>query len=298
MTVRFGALPRADVVVARDLRELLAARGEGRVPLAGGTDLLVRAVHLRESLPALVWTQRVPELCGVEVSATGVRIGSAESLTRLGRDPELRRLVPALLDATEIVGSPQIRARATLAGNLCNASPAADTVPALLVHSGKVVVAGESGAWRTAEVTEFCLGPGRVALGAGEVVVAVLLDCCGPASASAYARFTYRRSMDLAFVGAAARIDLTPGGREIARADLALGAVGPTALRLPEVARQLEGKVLAAGDLAQAADAAAELAQPISDLRATADYRRHIVRTLVRDVLGTTWRRATEKAAA
>jgi carbon-monoxide dehydrogenase medium subunit len=294
---RFAPLDRADVACPREVAGLLAARAEGRVPLAGGTDLLVAAVHAGRLRAPVVWTGGVEELCGVELDGGLLRVGAGATLTRLLASPAARAAAPAVLDGARVVGSVQIRNAATMAGNLCNASPAADTVPGLAVHDGEIELASAERGVRRLALADFLRGPGLTALEADEVVTAMLVRPLAEGEASVYRRFTVRRSMDLAFVGVAVRLALEPGTDRVASARIALGAVGPTVLIADEAGAALVGRPLDDGAILEAADLAARAARPITDVRSSADYRLHLVRSLVRECLPEAHRRAAEATA-
>jgi carbon-monoxide dehydrogenase medium subunit len=202
----------------------------------------------------------------------------------------VRALWPGLLESAELIGSMQIQGRATVAGNLCNASPAADTVPALLALEARCRIAGASGA-RELPVAEFALSPGRNALAPGELLVELVVPRPAPRSSDAYLRFTPRAEMDIAVVGAAASVALDPDGR-CSGARLALGAVAERAIRVPEAEAALVGERLEGEVLARAAQAASRAARPISDNRGPAEYRRHVAGVLARRALAIAAERA------
>jgi carbon-monoxide dehydrogenase medium subunit len=276
---------------------LLARSGAGdpaRSPqvLAGGTDLIVqmRAGSLRPA--AVVDVKRVPELRRLEIGADGLHLGGAVSCFELSARGELRALWPGLVEAAELIGSMQIQGRATVAGNLCNASPAADTVPALFALDARCRIAGPSGT-REVPVAEFTLGPGRTVLAPGELLVELFVPRPAPRSSDAYLRFTPRAEMDIAVVGAGASVTLGPDGR-CAALRLALGAVAERAIRVPEAEAALAGASLDSAALARAAEAASRAARPIDDKRGTAEYRRRVVGVLARRALAL----AAERAGA
>jgi carbon-monoxide dehydrogenase medium subunit len=289
-TFRYEAPTTLDAALALLARE--AAQDPERRPklLAGGTDLLVQ---LRSGAPrpgALVDVKRVPELRRLEVTADGLHLGAAVSCFELSGREDVRALWPGLLESAELIGSMQIQGRATVAGNLCNASPAADTVPALLALEARCRIAGASGA-RELPVAEFALGPGRNALAPGELLVELVVPRPAPRSSDAYLRFTPRAEMDIAVVGAAASVALDPDGR-CSGARLALGAVAERAIRVPEAEAALVGERREGEVLARAAQAASRAARPISDKRGTAEYRRHVAGVLARRALAIAAERA------
>lgn len=285
-------LTRVDISCPGSLGELLAQAATGRRPVAGGTDLLVAAAHEGREPSRLVWTGSVPELTIVERCGGDVRVGSAASLGHVAAFDAVRTGAPAIAEAAEVVGSVQIRNVATLAGNLCNASPAADTVPPLAIHDAQVEISHDGAVVRTVAAEVFAEGPGRTVLSEGEVLTAISFRPLGPGEASAYQRFTVRKSMDLAFVGVAARVRLEEDGRTIHSAKIALGAVAPTVVIAREAAATLADTIPDEDVLRSAGRAAAAACEPITDLRASAEYRRRLVEVLTGDVVMRAWRRA------
>jgi carbon-monoxide dehydrogenase medium subunit len=258
---------------------LLADR-RGAVLLAGGTDLLVQLAKGRCRAQIVVDVKGAADLGdAVEERGAGLRIGARTTLAAVAADPRVQAGYPALAEAARAVGSVQVRNRATLVGNLCNASPAADTAPPLLVYDAQVNIVGPKGP-RTAAAARFFVGPGRTVLERGEVVASVdLAPGEGPAG-SAFARLARRRGADVASVNVACRLD--PAGR----ARFAFGAVGPT----PILAVDDSGVLARAAGGPQAEDVLRGLvgaARPISDIRAGAAYREAMALVLARRVLET-----------
>lgn len=259
----------------------LAARLEEARFVAGGTDLLV-GMGTGRPMPATVISLRgIAELAEI-TSGDRVRIGAGTPLTDIAAHPVVRSSFPALVESIAVLGGPQIRNMATLGGNLCNASPAADTAPALLVHAATIEVIGADGA-REVPVAEFFLGPGRSCLEPGEIVVAVNLEPPAPGTKAAFLR-KGRVRMDLAIASVAALAVVDDG--TLIGLRLAAGAVAPTPLRLTHAEALLEGLPLTTERRASALDAARSEISPITDLRATADYRRHLTGVLLDRALG------------
>jgi carbon-monoxide dehydrogenase medium subunit len=275
------------------IAELLSCAAEGRRPYAGGTDLLIQATNAGGELPPLAWTPAVAELTHIEVGEDRARIGAAATCTALLREARLAAGAACLLDASRVLGSVQIRNRATLAGNVCNASPAADTIPALAVHGATIEVRSRQGS-RTVPVEAFASGPGQTMLQPGEVVASIQVLLDAPGWGGCYRRFTVRNSMDLAFAGVGVRLRLEPDGERIGAARLALGAVGPTVVMAGAAAELLVGGRPDPRALATAAEAAAQGCSPITDLRASAGFRRQAIRALVHDTVSEAYRRAQE----
>lgn len=258
---------------------LLASDPHARV-IAGGTDLLVqfRTGVIRPA--AFVDIKRIPELVGVTLTGHGLRLGAATAAADICEHAEIARLWPGLVEAVHLIGSTQIQGRATVGGNLCNASPAADTTCALMVNRAECLVSGPGGE-RTIVVEDFCLGPGRTALGRGELLVAVRVPRPAARTSDAYLRLIPRSEMDIAIVGAAVSVTLDPSDVCTA-ARVAIAAVAPTALLVPEAAQALIGTTLDERALRAAGEAASRAARPISDKRGTVAYRRAVTGVLTR----------------
>jgi carbon-monoxide dehydrogenase medium subunit len=264
---------------------LLAARGERARVLAGGTDIIVQ---LREGLreaDMVVDVKRIPELSQITWNAQhGLRIGAAVSCYRLYTDPQICAAYPALTDSAKIIGGWQIQSRASVGGNLCNSSPAADSIPSLIALGAVCQIAGPEGT-RQLPVSEFCQSPGRNALGRGEFLVALDLPPTSAKSSSAYLRFIPRNEMDIAVVGAGAWVQLDPSGKTIQAARVALGAVAPTPVLAADANQWLAGKPADDATLTEAGERAKKSASPISDRRGPAEYRVHLVGVLTRRAL-------------
>jgi carbon-monoxide dehydrogenase medium subunit len=215
---------------------------------------------------------------------TGLVLGAAVPCYRICEHPEVRRLYPGLVDAVSLVGGVQIQSRASVGGNLCNASPAADTIPALIAHRAACQIAGLAEWRRLLPVESFCIAPGRTALWPGELLVSLHLPPPEPRSGGAYLRFIPRGEMDIAVVGAGVHLKLDESGT-CSAARVALAAVAPTPLLVPDAGDVLVGTPLSDADLERAGERARAAARPISDMRGDAEYRRHLVGVLVRRAL-------------
>jgi len=270
---------------------LLAAAGsQGRV-LAGGTDLLVQLKNGARGIRHIIDIKRVAGMETLQHTADGgMRIGAAVSCARIGEDPVVQSNYPGLREAAMLIGSDQIQNRATLAGNLCNSSPAADTVPALAALNTSCEIQGPEGS-RIMALADFARGPGQNQLGEGEILIALEVPGRTGHFADAYQRFIPRNEMDIAVVGVGVALALNSAG-ECTQARLALGAVGPRVIEATEAATHLLGSTLDEETLEQAAEMARAIAQPISDKRGPAEYRRSLVGTLTRRVVRTAAERA------
>lgn len=284
---RFEAPTEVEAAVA-----LLAGEDGARV-LAGGTDLLVQ-MRLGAGAPALfVDVKRIPRLSAVQLDSSGIKVGASVSAAEIYENDSIRSLWPGLADATDLIGSTQIQGRATWSGNLCNASPAADSVPALIACNATAVIAGPKGERRVA-VEEFTTGPGQTVLERGEFVVEFEVPAPAPHASDAYERLIPRTEMDIAVVGVGVAIELDDAGA-VASARVVLGAVAPTAIRVPDAEVALVGSRLDDAALDAAAAASTAAANPIDDKRGTVAYRKKIAGVLTKRVAKTAYARAQSR---
>ncbi len=257
---------------------LAAEKGVAQI-LAGGTDLLVRMKTGFIEPDLLVDIKLIPSMKEIKVSATGFRIGAAVSGAEMGEHKALKKAWPGVVEATNLIGSDQIQSRATMVGNLCNASPAADSVPAMIAAGAKAIVVGK-GARRTVAVEKIAIGPGKTSLAKGEFIEAITLPKRPARSGDAYLRFIPRTEMDIAIVSAGVSLTLERGKIKTAR--VALGAVAPTALLVEEAADAIIGTSLDDEALAKLAAACSAACKPIDDKRGTKDYRIKVAGVLAR----------------
>jgi carbon-monoxide dehydrogenase medium subunit len=285
--MRYEAPETFDAAVAL----LAAARGDARV-LAGGTDLLVqlRAGMIEPEL--VIDVKRIPEVHEITAESGGFRIGAAVSGAELGEHPDVKRMWPGVVEAVELIGSTQIQGRATMVGNLCNASPAADSVPAMIAAGAVVRIVGPSGA-RELPVEDVCIAPGRTALAKGEIVTSVFLPARPPRTGDAYLRFIPRTEMDIAVVGCGVCLSLDGRGTCTA-ARVGLGAVAPRPLLVREAADALIGTKVDDEALERLADAASAACRPIDDKRGTREYRIKVAGVLARRAAASALARAKE----
>jgi carbon-monoxide dehydrogenase medium subunit len=255
---------------------LAASEGRARV-LAGGSDLLVQMRAGRVEAGLVLDVKRIERMTTLSRDARGFRIGAAVCGAAIGEDTGLARAWPGVVEAVQLIGSTQIQGRASLGGNLCNASPAADGVPALVTADARCVVAGPGGE-REMGVSQVPTGPGETCLRADEILVEILLPHPPPRSADAYLRMTPRSEMDIAVVGAAAHVSLDDEGR-CSGARVAI----------------LVGGTLDDAALSRLAEAARETAAPIDDLRGSAQYRTRVAGVLSRRAAAIAMERARER---
>jgi carbon-monoxide dehydrogenase medium subunit len=258
---------------------MLAGDPEARV-FAGATDLVPQMRAGRPEPSLVIDLKKIPRLTEVSLDAGMWRIGAAAPTSDLTANAALAADLPGLVHAAGLIGSDQIQNRASLGGNLCNASPAADSVPALVVNDARAVLAGPDGE-RTVPAADVPTGPGRTCLARGEFVVSFEIDRPEAGTSDAYLRLIPRTEMDIAIVGAAARVSLDGDGN-CAASWIALGAVAPTVIGVPAASEALAGRPIDDDALAAVASAAADAASPIDDKRGTVAYRRQVAGVLAK----------------
>jgi carbon-monoxide dehydrogenase medium subunit len=273
---------------------LLADKGDRARVLAGGTDIIVQVRENRRDLDLLVDVKNVPEVNELNYDPkSGLRLGAAVPCYCIYEHAQIPRVYPALNDSASLVGGIQIQSRASVGGNLCNASPAADTIPALIALEAVCIIAGPEGT-RELPVEEFCIAPGKTALSRGEFLVSLHLPPPKPRSGSTYLRFIPRNEMDIAVVGAGVSVTLDESRSRCTAARIALAAVAPTPLYVPEAGAALVDGALTDALIERAATIAKAAAKPIGDMRGEADYRRHLVGVLVKRAVQSAVVRAKE----
>lgn len=290
-------LPQLELHCPTELGSVFKHLDNGAQPLAGGTDILLWAAHRGEPRH-LVWTGGVSELHTFDEEDDPLKIGAAVPVGRLFRSKRFRTAAPAVAEGAQSIGSVQLRNQATLMGNVCTASPAGDTLPGLLIHEAVVEIASRGGEWRSVKLADFLIGPSKTGLKPGELCTALSIFPLKQGEASHYKRFTERKALDLAFASVAARLKFEADGETISQCSLALGAVAPTAIEAREAAKIFVGKPLSDATLQACGEAASEICSPITDHRASADYRRHLIKVLVGDVVRETARRAVSNQSS
>jgi carbon-monoxide dehydrogenase medium subunit len=264
---------------------LLASGGAGAAALAGGTDLIIQNRSGRREILKMVDIKRIPELNVLEFDAKkGLRLGAAVACVRLGEFAPMHQHYPALLEGAELIGSMQIQGRASVGGNICNGSPAADTICALIVLDAVCVTRGSGGS-REIPAKDFMVGPGKTALKPGELLVEVRVPPPPAGSANAYLRFIPRNEMDIAVVSAGAWVAKGTDGK-CTGARIAIGACGPTPIVVEKAAKALIGGKFEEAAVAAAGQASREAALPITDIRGTVEYRRQLADVLTRRAIG------------
>jgi carbon-monoxide dehydrogenase medium subunit len=271
-----------------------ALAADGARPLGGGTDLLVQLRSGRIQPAAIVDLKRVEGAVGVRETAEGFVIGAATSGAVIGEHAALVKAWPGVVEGANLIGSTQVQGRASLAGNLCNASPAADSVPAMIAARAVCVVVGPNGR-RELPVEAVATAPGRTSLAQGEFILEIRLPARPARSSDAYLRLIPRTEMDIAVVGAGVNLTLDAAG-VVTAAHVALGAVAPTALLVPAAGEALVGSKLDEASLSRLDAAARAACRPISDKRGTADYRIRIAGVLARRAALIAYQRAGEQA--
>jgi carbon-monoxide dehydrogenase medium subunit len=273
---------------------LAGASGLAKV-MSGGTDLLVQLRSGRTRPELIVDTKKIAGIMGVAEEADRFVIGAATPGAVLGEHAALCAALPGVVEGANLIGSKQVQGRASLAGNLCNASPAADSVPALIAANATVLVASGGGT-REVPVEQIVTGPGRTSLARDEFIVAFHVPKPGPRTSDAYLRFIPRTEMDIAVVGCAVNATLDASGVCTA-ARVVLGAVAPTPVLVPEAAQALIGHTLDEATLEMLDAAARRICNPINDKRGTIEYRTKVAGVLARRVAAIAFKRAAGQQA-
>jgi carbon-monoxide dehydrogenase medium subunit len=270
---------------------LAAGGGQARI-LAGGTDLLVQMKSDLIEPTLIIDIKNISETRTIAAENGGFRIGAAVPGAELGEHEALSAAWPGVVEAAELIGSTQVQGRASLGGNLCNASPAADSVPAMIAAGAVASVVGQNGA-RDVLVEDIATGPGQTSLASGEIVASIFLPERPPNSGDAYLRFIPRTEMDIAVVGVGISLTLDGGGVCTA-ARVGLGAVAPTALLVGPAADALIGTKIDDAALDNLAAATSAACSPIDDKRGTIEFRTDVAGVLARRVASIALKRAAK----
>jgi CO/xanthine dehydrogenase FAD-binding subunit len=276
----------------RSLEEALSLldnqREETKV-LAGGTDLIVQMKNGNARPAVIVDAKKIPELNRLEWCEDGTfHIGAAVPLNKIVTFPPVIERFSILYQACSIIGSMQLRNRGTVGGNICNAAPSADSAPPLLCLGAQAIVARRGGS-RIVPLDRFFSGPGKTVLAPHELLVEVEVPAPPTCSSGCYLRHTPRQDMDIAVVGVASFLVIPQQNDRCREARIALGAVAPTPIRVPQAEAILTRKALTEEAIEEAAERAAEAARPISDARGSAEYRQEITKVLTRRALKRAW---------
>ena len=278
---------------AKEAAGLLANEKGPAFLLAGGTDLLVKLKMGMVEPDLVVDIKHMAKANEIQSTAKGFSIGAGVPGARLSEHKALIKAWPGVVEAANLIGSDQIQGRCTLAGNLCNASPAADSVPAMIAAGAKAVIVGPKSR-RTVAVEKVPTGPGQTCLAKGELIEAITLPKPAPRTGDAYLRFIPRTEMDIAVVGVAICVTLERG--LIKQARVALGAVAPTAVLVPAAARAIVGTKLDEAALDKLASACSAACNPIDDKRGTVEYRVRLAGVLAKRAAKIAFSRAGGKS--
>ena len=260
---------------------------------AGATDLIPQLRGGRVEPRLIVDLKNIPSLVNLSFSNGTLKIGAATPVANIKNNAKLTNEFPGLSEASGLIGSDQIQNRASLGGNVCTASPGADTVPSLMVNDTLVVIASNSGP-RTIPVADVITGPGSISLGSEEFIIEFLLEQPPSRTSDAYERFIPRTEMDIAVVDAAARISLDERGH-CQEAKIAIGAAAPTVIRVPAAEKILQGKKINDELLTEVMDEVSKACNPINDKRGTIEYRRQVAGVLAKRVILLAEKRVLDK---
>ncbi len=279
-------------VAAKEVAEavaLLAEHGAGAKVLAGDTDLLADLKFGPDHPQMIVDISRLDELKNIEIAADGLHIGALVTHSDIMRSPVIQDMFPALVEAAHTIGAVQTRNLGTLGGNLVTCVPSMDSGPTLIALEAQVDIAGPSGTWRI-PLGELFAGPRKTSLKVGELLTDIVIPKESLNKPAAFEKFGLRKGQALALVNAAAAFFIDKGNFKAPR--IALGAVAPTVIRAPKAEAYLEGRKISEEAIAEAGRIAATEAKPISDFRASANYRRELIAVLVKRCLATSYERA------
>ena len=276
----------------REAVGLLAEAGDKARPLAGGTDLLVQLRVRAYDLDLVVDVKDIPELNELTYDPNnGLTIGAAVPCYRIYGNSTVQSVYPGIVDAASIIGGTQIQGRASLGGNLCNAAPSADSVPAMIAYGGVANITGPFGS-REVALEDFCTGVRRTVLERGEILVSINFPTPDANSGANYIRFIPRNEMDIAVAGAGVSVTLDNG--DISAARVTLASVAPTPLFVRTAAEAIVGKPATEETAQLAGEIARDAAKPITDMRGTIEYRKRLCEVLTRRALMTAIERAKE----
>ena len=272
--------------------KILASNGDNARMIAGGTDILVQMRVGRQTPSVVVDVKSIPELNVVSYDASkGLTLGAAVPCYKIYQDKTVSAAYPGLIDTAWLIGGIQIQGRASIGGNVCNAAPSGDSIPAVIALEGVCNIAGPNGT-RELPAEEFCTAPGRNALQSGEMLVSISFPAPVANSGVNYQRFIPRNEMDIAVVGVGTSVVLDASGQNFVSARIALASVAPTPVFAKEAGDSLAGKAVSEEAIQQASELAQAAAKPISDMRGTIRQRTHLVGVFTRRTLNTAIERA------
>ncbi|MCI0898915.1 MAG: xanthine dehydrogenase family protein subunit M, partial [Chloroflexi bacterium] len=269
-----------------------ASHGDKARIMAGGTDMLVQMRAGRRTAPLVVDIKGIPELNVLSYdSAKGLTLGAAVPCYKIYQDKTVAAAYPGLIDAAYLIGGIQIQGRATIGGNICNAAPSGDAIPAVIALSGVCNIAGPNGT-RELPCEEFCTAPGRNALENGEILVSISMPVPQANSGANYLRFIPRNEMDIAVAGVGVSVVLDGSGQNFVSARISLASVAPTPVFAKEAGDSLAGKPVSEEAVQQASELAQAASKPINDMRGTIRQRTHLIGVLTRRSLNKAIERA------
>ena len=271
----------------------LSEKGERARMLAGGTDILVQMRAGRRPADVVVDVKNIPELNEMTYSPeAGLILGAAVPCYRIYQDAAISAAYPGLIDSASLIGGIQIQGRASIGGNLCNAAPSGDSIPAVIALGGVCNIAGPNGTRRQVPAEEFCTAPGQNALQPGELLVSVSFPAPQPHSGANYQRFIPRNEMDIAVAGVGSYVQLDAAGQNFVSARIALASVAPTPVFSRAAGDSLAGKPVSDEAIRAASELAQADAKPINDMRGTIRQRVHLIGVLTRRTLNNAVERA------
>ena len=284
-------LSECELDMPGDLQESLACL-PGATPLGGGTNLLVDLRARREESKRLVWLGNIDAFREIKIDAQQVSIGGGTTLSDIIHCPAMAEAAPSLFSAARVFGGQMVRNRATVAGNICSGSPAADTVPPLLSLDANICLTNTKGC-HTVPLDQFYTGFKKTLRKQDELITGLSWTAPSPNTANLFYKLARRKGDAITVVGVA--VTVTREGDRCTRARIALGAVGTTVFRAKDAEAILTGRILSEKLIGDAAQKAMEQSNPIDDLRASADYRRHSVNVLTRRLIAQAWQSLRDK---
>ena len=272
--------------------KILASNGDNARMIAGGTDILVQMRSGRRTPSVVVDVKGIPELNSMSYDASkGLTLGAAVPCYEVYQNKTIAAAYPGLIDCASLIGGIQIQGRASVGGNVCNAAPSGDTIPAVIVLGGICNIAGPNGT-RELSSEEFCTAPGQNALQNGELLVSISFPAPQAHSGAEYQRFIPRNEMDIAVAGVGTSVVLDASGQNFVSARIALASVAPTPVFAKEAGDSLAGKAVSEEAIQQASELAMAAAVPINDMRGTIRQRTHLIGVLTRRTLNNAIERA------